>query len=340
MISPRSDRKSKLAPGLLLIALFVSGSLAAAACGDTGASSTSSPSPVRSVAATSPSQTAIGPTASEPGTIAFIRVTKGGSDIYTIRTDGTGLRQLTNTPENENMASWSPDGKKIAFVRWLGKKGGHYAGVYDFWHATIWVMNADGSHQQRLTPPQVRGAYGPGWSPDGKRILIDRYEGNLTWNLAIMNADGSGLEQLTDDPAARIMAGWSPDGRIFYNDGPGLICAMNLDGSGLKAIADAPGVYSVSFDGKWLAISDQELGTLLITPASGQGARQTLIEDVTPYVPDGIVATSWSPDGEAIAFAADFNGKGPSALYILKTDGSVREVPNTGKVIDPVWRPE
>jgi Tol biopolymer transport system component len=340
-MNPARRNPSDATLAQLLVLFIGAATLALAACGNANTSSTTGPSPLEGVTATSPSGTAtpsVSPTG--PGTIAFVKVTGSGSDIYTIRSDGTGLRRLTNTPENENMASWSPDGSKIAFVRWLGKKGGRYAGVYDFWHATIWVMDADGSHQQRLTPPRVKGAYGPSWSPDGRRILFGKYEGNYTWNLALMDADGSGLKKLTHDPAPRIMGGWSPDGRIFYNDGPGLIYAMNLDGSGLKAIADGPGCYSISPDGKWLAIAEHNAGQLLLAPASGQGAEETLIEDVSPYVRGGIVATSWSPDGRAIAFAADFNGDDPSALYILTTDGSVTKVPNTGKVMDPAWRPQ
>ncbi len=324
---------------LSLAMLLVVGALAPAACArDQGSAGSASPPNASAITPSKSATARSNPTG--PGTIAFIRVTKSGSDIYTIRTDGTGLRRLTDTPENENMASWSPDGTKIAFVRWLGKKGARYAGGYDFWHATIWVMDADGSHQHRLTPPQVKGTYGPCWSPDGRRILFGTYGGDYNWNLVVMNADGSSLKQLTDEPGPRILLSWSPDGRLFYNDGPMVICAMNADGSGLTKITYAPGFFSISPDGKWLAISDNEKGQLLLAPVSGQGAQQPLIEDLYRYVPDGIVATSWSPDGQAIAFAADWNGKGPSALYILKSDGSVRKVPQTGRVWNPAWRPQ
>jgi len=338
MRRPRLTTAAALVAPTLTV-LIVAGALALAACGNKAPTTTGSSSPTSAAAvATTESGTPL-PTATGPGTIAFIRVSGSGSDVYTIRTDGTGLKQLTNTPENENMASWSPDGKKIAFVRWLGKKAGGYAGVYDFTRATVWVMNADGSHQQRLTRPQVKGAYGPAWSPDGRRILLDKWEGNYNWNLAVMNADGSGLTKLTDDPAPRIMTSWAPDGRIFFNDGPGMIYSMNADGSGLKPITYAPGYYSVSPDGKWLAISDHDVGQLLLAQANGRGEKKPLM-DLSRYVPDAIVATSWSPDGSAIALAAAFDGKGPSALYILRTDGSVRKVPNTGRVLNPAWRPQ
>jgi Tol biopolymer transport system component len=106
-----------------------------------------------------------------------------------------------------------------------------------------------------------------------------------------------------------------------------------------KLITFAAGFFSLSPDGRWLAISDNNLGKLLLVPASGRGAEETLIEDVSRYVPHGVIATSSSPDGRAMAFAAEVDSKDPPALYILRTDGSVTKVPNTGKVFTPAWRP-
>jgi TolB protein len=75
------------------------------------------------------------------------------SNIYTIRTDGTGLRQLTDATGrkiNNGLDSWSPDGKKIAFVSNMG-------GTYE-----IYTMNADGTGVTQLThgPEAHRAAWG------------------------------------------------------------------------------------------------------------------------------------------------------------------------------------
>jgi Tol biopolymer transport system component len=65
----------------------------------------------------------------------------GGSNVYTIKVDGTGAVQLTHAAGSINAGadSWSPDGSKIAYV---SNKTGPYQ---------IWTMNSDGSHQKQLT---------------------------------------------------------------------------------------------------------------------------------------------------------------------------------------------
>ena len=72
--------------------------------------------------------------------------------------------------------AWSPDGRRIAFAS--GRDG----------NFEIYVINADGSRQRRLTRNTGRDV-GPVWSPDGRRIA---FESN--WQVYVMNADGSGSE--------------------------------------------------------------------------------------------------------------------------------------------------
>jgi TolB protein len=149
--------------------------------------------------------------------------------IYTIRVDGTGLRQLTHEAEDEYPA-WSPDGKTIAFNRLTKTSGGIYTVNSDgggsrklteppegFWDSKpswspdgtsiaftrgaegrpdVFTMNADGTHLRKLTG-KTEGAYSPDFSPDGKRIVFIGWEGGD--KLAVMNADGTDVQRLTPD---------------------------------------------------------------------------------------------------------------------------------------------
>ena len=99
------------------------------------------------------------------------------SDIWLVRPDGSDGHALTHSLDPEWLPAWSPSGDRIAFVR--GYEG----------HTAIWVMNADGSGQQRLT--RGRRDMAPAWAPDGKRLVFSR-DGILQ----MMDADGDHGESL------------------------------------------------------------------------------------------------------------------------------------------------
>jgi Tol biopolymer transport system component len=75
--------------------------------------------------------------------MAFVSDRDGNGEIYVMNADGSAQRRLTRNPASDGPPVWSPDGRKIAFVR-----------VTDdlTFGSEIYVMNADGSGQRRLTP--------------------------------------------------------------------------------------------------------------------------------------------------------------------------------------------
>jgi multisubunit Na+/H+ antiporter MnhB subunit len=78
----------------------------------------------------------------------------------------------------------------------------------------LYLMNADGSGQTRLTSNAGFYAWSSDWSPDGKQIVFTRGEPNNPESaLYIINLDGGGLRQLTDMPGAEWLPSWSPDGK-------------------------------------------------------------------------------------------------------------------------------
>jgi WD40-like Beta Propeller Repeat len=84
--------------------------------------------------------------------LLFVRFTFGGpvnSDLYVVRADGSGPRQLTNTPDRlELQPAWSPDGTKITFFGFTG------VGTPNP-HAAVYTMNADGSGVTEISTPRA-----------------------------------------------------------------------------------------------------------------------------------------------------------------------------------------
>ena len=120
--------------------------------------------------------------------------------------DGSGKRQLTRTGAHNFNPAWSPDGRRIALERAprLPRQGVSYkpgSAGYE-----VYVMNADGSGQQRLR----RGGSHPVWSPDGQKLAdLSKRGGNR--DIWVMNADGSGQRNLTRAAGNRESSPvWSP----------------------------------------------------------------------------------------------------------------------------------
>ena len=141
--------------------------------------------------------------------------------IYVVDANGKNLRRLTH-PDSGWYPSWSPDSKRIAFVSSRNAFGNE-----------IYVMNADGSNQQRLTETPHDNIQ-PSWSPDGERIaFVSSRDGNF--EIYMMNADGKNQRRLTRTPAHDWHPSWSPDGKrvvfVSHRDGNYEIYTMNVNGA-------------------------------------------------------------------------------------------------------------
>ncbi len=129
-----------------------------------------------------------------------------GSDVFVMNSKGGGRRNLTLNSVARNIGgSWSPDGKKIAYVaspdpfQWLPPHNIH-------------VMNSDGTDQVMPTD-EGRWVYEehPSWSPDSKKIAFVKQTPDGFHDIFTINADGSDLRNITQ--THRISEGnpaWSP----------------------------------------------------------------------------------------------------------------------------------
>jgi TolB protein len=193
---------------------------------------------------------------SASGTGQTIRVDLGAptsdSDIFVAKVcdllAGVPPTNITNSSaEIDDDASWSPDGLKIA---WTAHDAADDPLVIP--SQDIYVMNADGSGRVNLTDNRVEER-APSWSPDGTRIAYmcrvgppAAAGGPPTFEICVMNADGSGVTRLTDNALPDGTPTWSPDGtRIVFNRAvppPNQqLFVMNADGSGQTQLTFPPG---------------------------------------------------------------------------------------------------
>ena len=162
-------------------------------------------------------------------------------EIYVMDADGGNPQNLTNNPDKDRDPSWSPDGKRIVF---RSSREGHFIGLHGITHE-IYVMDADGGNQQRLTENR-KNDWDPVWSPDGQRIAFysDRKGDLENYEIYVMDADGGNQQRLTENRVDDSSPSWSPDGkRIAFmssRDGNTEIYVMDADGGNPQNLTNHP----------------------------------------------------------------------------------------------------
>lgn len=236
----------------------------------------------------------------------------------------------------------------------------------------LFTMDPDGSSVRQLTKPGWGFADGdPVWSPDGTRVVFKRddFAANNS-DLWVVNADGSGLRQLTHCAAVDNCGGyfdptWAADGStIFFayccvkGNGGDLvnIFSMNADGTGLRRVTTNDDVDcgdngpTASPDGRWIAFSrsvgvpsnkGQCVTALFLVHPNGTGLHQITSYDLQVDEKD------WSPDGSRITFVShEGSDAGPfrADLFSVAPDGSqltqlTHTTPGQTFAFKPAWAP-
>jgi TolB protein len=257
--------------------------------------------------------------------------------LVLVNADGTGLVRLayTNATDNTIGASWSPDGKLIAFSR----------SVRD---PDIYVIAPDASGEREITFSRGIDA-DPTWSGDGSRLAFETNR-NGNFDIYSVASDGSDAKQLTSSPQDELDPAWSADnGRIAFTvesaDGSKRsIWVMNSDGSGQKQLTDAPNFSenpNWSPDGQWLAFdSDRaERGNFDVYKMRADGTG--VVQLASSLGLDALPA--FSPDGTKIVFVSDRAQKDSRKLYVMSADGGTAtrliNQPHYAYQMVPDWQP-
>jgi Tol biopolymer transport system component len=266
----------------------------------------------------------------QAGRMAFVSRQSSVNQIYLMDVDAAGVgarpTRLTSDADPENYPSWSPDGKRLVYQR-------------DFNGAAIYVINADGTGQQRLSPTPGFDVT-PSWSPDGAQIVYARLheapQPDLPpmTDIRIMNANGTGDHTVLANTVFSVEPRWSLNDQLVFmslmNGSELEIYVMNVDGTQLRQLTEVGnnGDPVWSPDGARISFgSDREGGNRLnIFLMNADGSRQEQLTHVG--VPFETGDTNWSGDGQKIAFEYDINGmkqSDPNAyaeVWTMNPDGS------------------
>lgn len=235
------------------------------------------------------------------------------------------LPLLSASAQNAPAKQSSPNGK-IAFQSTQGGDG---------FTNDIYLMDADGKHQTRLTDNTTADDVAPLWSPAGDQIAFQTNRGGNGYEIYLMNADGSNQRPLRSAANGGPVFGqsieWSPDGsRLAYSDGDNVyVMQVVAPGGGDSVVPPA----SVS-GGKAVGSSDIEVswapqvaGDRLVvrnaTNCGGCSDLYTVNADGTgrAQLTNGVgfdTHARWSPDGTLIAYEADRGGRG---IYVIGAGG-------------------
>ncbi|HCO96566.1 MAG TPA: hypothetical protein DIU00_21945 [Phycisphaerales bacterium] len=188
------------------------------------------------------------------------------------------------------VASWSPDGSKIAVIH----------------RGDVWIISVEGDEPIQITKTPELEIY-PAWSPDGKMVSYETILQNAR-HLYVVPASGGKAKKILELPGTRKYAyGWSVDSKKLAFESEGIISIVPVDGSKTQHIAKLQdlgikGLFCLcwSQDGKSIACIEGNSGPVFIIPAEGGKATILATDDNSSKY-----SLSWSPDSKWITYSSE-----------------------------------
>ena len=244
-------------------------------------------------------------------------------DIFVMNDDGSRRRRLTySTQATHRYPRWSPDGKRIAFTRYMDRTKRQTTGE-------LFIMNADGTAPQRLTHNNVLEG-DPSWSPDGDSLAFSGTHSGR-WEVFVIELATGSIRQVTGiedgvESAGSAAPDWSPDGTqiaferfITIPNGinPKTIYVMDADGQHQRPILRDPpldGPTTLRYFPRWSAdgqrilfaevqwFPDGDVETLIVQRIDG---TKKVIADVNDRLGNKWLGAgaSWMENDHSILFA-------------------------------------
>jgi len=259
---------------------------------------------------------------SPDGTKLLYQYGRPNADIYLYTLETGKIETVVSDPSFDGDPSFSPDGKRIAFVS--GRDG----------NQEIYVQDTDGSHLQRLTNHPAHDAF-PTFSPDGTQIAFNSNREGENSDIYIMNADGSDARRLTDwkSDEQTSPGSWSPDGtRLFFisnRSGNDNLYYMNVEPfEPQQILADASTeLHCPTYfpDGNRLLFQERAGDAIpelrVLDSATKQATTLAKLENFVGW-------PKLSPDGNWILFQCQVNDNGEICLTRSDGSGGVQNLTN------------
>ena len=221
-------------------------------------------------------------------------------DLFVVRADGTGYRQITDDAFRDRGPQWSPDGSRIGFY---SDRSGRYE---------TWTIQPDGSKLEQQTKTAGPSRWDSVWSPDGKSLAttdgVQTWIEDLTKPLAQRKAEP--LPPL-EVKRALLPRSWSPDGNTlagdleFYVSPDSVTLLYSFASRTYRALPEARGTPEWLGDSRRLLVAQHDRIVLVDTRTGRASPVLAVAAQGISLSRDGRWVTYIEPHSEADVWMAD-----------------------------------